>query len=70
MLVYTIEERIDMIFLLGECLENCVLASRVYATKFPNRRHPNKFAFIRLLSKFRQSGSVQYEKPTKHKPGK
>jgi len=70
MLVYTMEERIDMIFVLRECLDNCLLASQVYATKFPNRTYSNKFDFKRLLSKLRQSGSVQYEKPTKHKRAK
>jgi len=49
MLVYTMEERTDMIFVLGECLESYLLALRVYPTKFPNRRHRNKFTFKRLL---------------------
>lgn len=68
MLVYTKEERIDMIFILGECLQNCFLASRIYAERFPNRNHPNRAAFERLLTLFRRTGSVQYKNPTKKKP--
>lgn len=68
MRVYPKEERIDMIFILGECLQNCLLASRVYAQRFPNRNHPNKVVFERLLALFRQNGTVQYQKLVKIKP--
>lgn len=54
MKVYSKEERIDMIFILGECLQNCLLASRVYAQRFPNRNHPKKDVFERLLAQFSQ----------------
>lgn len=68
MIIYPKEERIDMIFILGECLQNSLLASRVYAQRFPNRNHPSKVVFERLLTQFRQTGSVQYKKPTTRKP--
>lgn len=68
MKVYTKEERIDMIFILGECLQNSLLASRVYAERFPNRNHPNRAAFERLLVQFKETGSVQYKTVPKRKP--
>lgn len=62
MKVYPRAERIDMIFILGECLQNCLLASRVYAERFPDRNHPNKAAFERLLIQFKETGSLSMGK--------
>lgn len=68
MKIYPKEERIDMIFTLGECSQNSFLASRVYAQKFPDRNHPRPAVFERLLNQFKESGSVCYKKPKKAKP--
>lgn len=68
MKVYPREERIDMVFILGECLQNSLLACRVYAERFPNRNHPNKAAFERLLAQFKETGSVEYKTDPKRKP--
>lgn len=68
MRVYPREERIDMIFILGECLQNSLLASRIYAERFPDRNHPNKAAFERLLIQFKETGSVEYRKVPLRKP--
>lgn len=68
MKTYPIQERIDMILAIGECLENCLLASRVYAQKYPDRNHPNKLVFKRLLHEFRRTGSVAYENANRPKP--
>lgn len=62
--MYPVQERIDMILIIGECEENCLLASRVYAQKYPERSHPDKRSFEKLLETFRQSGSVVYKKKT------
>ncbi|KAL1488669.1 hypothetical protein ABEB36_014469 [Hypothenemus hampei] len=67
MKTYSKEHRIDMIFILGECDQNCLLASQVYAQKFPERSHPNKAVFERLLRQFKDTGSVNYKKPLKQK---
>ncbi|ERL96020.1 hypothetical protein D910_00812 [Dendroctonus ponderosae] len=61
------EERIDMIFTLGESHKNCLLASRVYAQKFPERNHPKPTVFKRLLHQFEESGRVNYKKPITRK---
>lgn len=62
MKTYSLQERIDMILVIGECLENCFLASRVYAQKYPNRNHPNKRVLQKLLDRFRATGDVAYRK--------
>ncbi|ERL95994.1 hypothetical protein D910_00761 [Dendroctonus ponderosae] len=67
MKIYPREERIDMIFTLGECHKNCLLASRVYAQKFPERNHPNPTVFKRFLHQFEETGSVNYKKPITRK---
>ena len=59
---YDLQERISMILIIGECEENCLLASRVYAQKYPERNHPDKRVFERLLRDFKRSGSVAYPK--------
>lgn len=56
------EELIDMIFVLGNSEKNCFLASRIYATQFPDRRHPEPISFSRLLERFLETGSVDYRK--------
>lgn len=68
MKTYTLQERIDMILVIGECEENCFLASRVYAQKYPDRNHPNKDVLTRLLEVFRETGSVSYKKVCRQKP--
>lgn len=68
MRTYPQEERIDMILVIGQCEENCLLASRVYAQRYPNRRHPNRRSLEKLLQLFRRTGSVSYLKPDRQKP--
>ena len=65
---YTIEESIEMIYILGECSKNCLLASRVYGERFPDRRHPDARSFQRLMDRFDRTGTVKYEKHERAKP--
>lgn len=65
---YSVQERVDMVLTIGECNENCLLASRVYAQKYPDREHPDKRVFQKLLERFRATGSVAYTKQNKTKP--
>lgn len=67
-MIYSVQERSDMILVIGECFENCLLAERVYAQKYPNRRHPDKRAFKKLLETFRATGGVNYPKKAILKP--
>lgn len=57
-----------MIYVIGECFGNCFLASRVYAQKFPDRRHPDTRTLQNLKERFDRTGSVAYEKKTRSKP--
>ncbi|ERL86738.1 hypothetical protein D910_04144 [Dendroctonus ponderosae] len=56
---YPREERIDMIFTLGDCHKNCLLASRVYAQKFPETNHPKPTVFKRLSHQFEETGIIE-----------
>lgn len=56
----TQQEMTDMVFVLGECQKNPLLASRVYAQRFPDRRHPQEISFRRLLQRFIESGQIKY----------
>lgn len=56
-------ELIDMVFVLGECHKNCLLASRTYKARYPERqRHPREETFRNLLDRFLNTGSVEYPK--------
>lgn len=60
--MFTQEELIYMIYSLGEAERNSLLASRMYAQRFPERRHPNAAAFANLKERFERTGCVGYEK--------
>ncbi|KAJ8909342.1 hypothetical protein NQ315_005970 [Exocentrus adspersus] len=64
---YTVQELTSMIYVIGSCEENCFLASRVYAQKFPERRHPDSRSLENLRERFNRTGSVAYEKQTRTK---
>ncbi|CAH1113120.1 unnamed protein product [Psylliodes chrysocephalus] len=49
-----------------DCLENCLLASRVYAAQFHFQHHPGKEVFERLLRRFREPNErCAINKPTR-----
>lgn len=64
---YSQRELVNMIYVIGECLGNCFLASRVYAEKFPNNRHPDDRVLKKLKERFEHTGSVEYKKETRTK---
>ncbi|KAJ8912663.1 hypothetical protein NQ315_008991 [Exocentrus adspersus] len=64
---YTVQELTSMIYVIGSCEENCFLASRVYAQRFPERRHPDSRSLENLRERFNRTGSVAYEKQTRTK---
>lgn len=60
---FTILEMVNMIFILGECSRNCLLASRMYAARYPDaEKKPRPEAFDRLQQRFLETGSVAYKK--------
>lgn len=56
---FTNEELMDMILTFGEARQNSVAATRLYAQKFPQRYHPGRECFLRLLQRGRESGHLQ-----------
>lgn len=50
---FTRSEKIDMILIFGECRQNATHAAHVYAARYPNRRHPSRHYFPRLLQVMR-----------------
>lgn len=54
------EELVDMTFIIGEAQRNCLLASRLYKVKYPNRRCPQISAFERLKERFIADGHIKY----------
>lgn len=59
---FTKDELVNMIFVLGECEKNCMLASRIYNAKYPERRPIREESFQRVLERFIDTGSVKYKK--------
>lgn len=55
-------EMVDMVFVLGASDKNCLLATRIYLERYPNRRQPNRRAFEKLMERFQTTGSVAYNK--------
>lgn len=56
-----------MIFMLGECDKNCLLASRMYKVRYPDRKHPREESFRSLLVRFTNTGNVNYVKHNRTK---
>ncbi|KAJ8914004.1 hypothetical protein NQ315_012027, partial [Exocentrus adspersus] len=64
---YNKEELVDMIFILGESLKYCFLASRLYAQRYPERRHPDRRSLQNLLERFTQTGHTEYTKSVRNR---
>lgn len=65
---FPVEELTDLIWVLGECMKNCLLAQRIYQERYPARRQPEKITLERLVDRFNRTGSVAYEKRERTKP--
>nr|CAI5821997.1 unnamed protein product [Callosobruchus analis] len=59
---YTQEELVKMVYALGESHGNCLLATRIYAMNYLEKRHPQELCFRRLKERFECTGGVQYKK--------
>lgn len=53
---------VDMIWVLGECSKNSLLASKVYRQRFPDRKASNKRPFEKRIDCFNRTGEVKYKK--------
>ena len=54
---YTFNEYSDMIWILGECRGNINECVRIYAERYPGRRHPNNGVIRRADQRLRETGS-------------
>lgn len=58
---------VDMIYVLGASDKNSLLATRIYKERYPERREPDKKAFVNLMERFESTGSVSYKKNNRRK---
>jgi hypothetical protein len=49
-----------MVFCYGASQDNVAGAARLYAERFPDRRHPARQCFGRIIQRFRETGRVDY----------
>lgn len=63
----TKNEMVDMVYTLGESDKNVLLASRIYAQRYPDRRHPRSKDFRKLQLRFEETGDVKFAKPRRRK---
>lgn len=64
---YCQQDLISMVYVIGECDGNCLLASRVYHQKYPDRRCPDVRSLENLKERFERTGSVAYEKKARRR---
>lgn len=50
---YSRNEKLDMLLIYGEARKNAVVAARLYAERYPNRRHPTRHYFPKMERKLR-----------------
>ncbi|KAJ8914075.1 hypothetical protein NQ315_014269 [Exocentrus adspersus] len=69
-MILTNEEAFDMVGVYFECMRNVTIAARVYAVQYPERRHPNRRVFLRLIHRLRTRGSVHLPVYRRHGRGR
>lgn len=55
---YTAGEYTDMLIVYGVAGENANVAARLYAERFPNRRHPNRNTILRCIRRAQETGCM------------
>lgn len=59
---YTKAEKVDLIFIYGECRQNVRESIRLYAERFPDRAIPSRSVFADIIKTFQETGSVGNKK--------
>ena len=59
---YTKAEKVDTIFIYGECRQIIRKAVRLYVEKFVNRVHSSFSVFLNIVQTFQETGSVNNKK--------
>jgi len=55
---YRVDEMVAMVYLYGECHQNLSATVRMYAQRYPNRRHPARQTLHGIVRRFNETGSV------------
>lgn len=69
-MIFTNEEAFDMLAVYFECMRNATVAARVYAVRFPERRHHSRRVFLRLVNRLRTTGRVNLSVNRRHGRGR
>ncbi|KAG8256373.1 hypothetical protein J6590_070494 [Homalodisca vitripennis] len=61
------DEKVDMLFIFGDCHKNKRDAANLYAARYPDRPHPSCIAFARFEKQARSTGSLAPRKRQREK---
>jgi hypothetical protein len=61
-MVYSNEEKVEMLLIYGECGENLVRTLQLYAARYPEKTQPSRHMFARLIKNLRETGSINPRK--------
>lgn len=66
--MYTVQEYVDMLLILGECQGSYRAAAVTYVERYPNRQHPHKNVFQRLEHRVRETGRMDHFREVPGRP--
>ncbi|XP_076653525.1 uncharacterized protein LOC143359472 [Halictus rubicundus] len=61
-------EKIEMLLVYSEAKSNSVQASQLYAGRYPERNHPSRHSFDRIVQLFCKTGSIKSLNRKRSKP--
>jgi hypothetical protein len=66
-MVYSNEEKVEMLLIYGECGKNSVRALQLYVARYPEKTQPSRHIFARLIKNLCETGSINQRKPNRRK---
>jgi hypothetical protein len=66
-MVYSNEEKVEMLLIYGECGKNSVRVLQLYAARYPGKTQPSRHMFARLIKNLCETGSVSPRKRNRRK---
>jgi hypothetical protein len=61
-MVYSNEEKDEMLLIYGKCRKNSVRALQLYTARYPEKTQPSRHMFARLIKNLRETGSINPRK--------
>jgi hypothetical protein len=61
-MVYSNEEKVEMLLIYEECGKNSVRALQLYAARYPEKTEPSRHTFARLIKNLCETGSINPRK--------